>query len=69
MLHYPHRSIAYLVKQGASHVVYHHKNSVSQALLDLFPDIGLDKSKLFECKYPSHLFLTSILLLMLNITS
>eukprot|EP00026_Physarum_polycephalum_P001731 Phypoly_transcript_01733.p1 GENE.Phypoly_transcript_01733~~Phypoly_transcript_01733.p1 ORF type:complete len:1003 (+),score=155.23 Phypoly_transcript_01733:421-3009(+) len=34
--------------EGASHVVYHHKNSAAQALLDLFPDIGLVKSQLFQ---------------------
>eukprot|EP00026_Physarum_polycephalum_P001724 Phypoly_transcript_01726.p1 GENE.Phypoly_transcript_01726~~Phypoly_transcript_01726.p1 ORF type:complete len:978 (+),score=124.21 Phypoly_transcript_01726:128-3061(+) len=31
--------------KGAHSVVYHHNNSVSQALIDLFPDIGLDKMK------------------------
>ena len=30
--------------QGASGVIYHHQNNVTQALLDLFPDIGLQKT-------------------------
>jgi len=37
-------------KQGSSHpstlVLSYHKGSLSQALLDLFPDIALDKSKM-----------------------
>eukprot|EP00026_Physarum_polycephalum_P002112 Phypoly_transcript_02116.p1 GENE.Phypoly_transcript_02116~~Phypoly_transcript_02116.p1 ORF type:complete len:954 (+),score=114.83 Phypoly_transcript_02116:59-2920(+) len=32
-------------KKGAASVLYHHQNTVAQALLDLFPDIGLEKSK------------------------
>jgi hypothetical protein len=31
--------------KGAKTVISHHKYKVSQALLDLFPNIGLDKSK------------------------
>ena len=29
--------------------MFYHGYSVSRALLDLFPDIGLDKSKLGKC--------------------
>eukprot|EP00026_Physarum_polycephalum_P003118 Phypoly_transcript_03127.p1 GENE.Phypoly_transcript_03127~~Phypoly_transcript_03127.p1 ORF type:complete len:674 (+),score=87.16 Phypoly_transcript_03127:242-2263(+) len=35
-------------EKGANHVVHFHRKSVGQALLDLFPDIGLDKSKLTD---------------------
>ena len=33
--------------QGAKMVIAHHQNSVSKALLDLFPHIGLNRSKLW----------------------
>jgi hypothetical protein len=36
------------LSQDASKVVGHHNNSVSKALLDLFPEIGLQKSKLLS---------------------
>eukprot|EP00026_Physarum_polycephalum_P001151 Phypoly_transcript_01152.p1 GENE.Phypoly_transcript_01152~~Phypoly_transcript_01152.p1 ORF type:complete len:1060 (-),score=94.29 Phypoly_transcript_01152:294-3473(-) len=35
-----------LTVKGAASVIYHHDNSLAKALLDLFPNIGLEKSKL-----------------------
>lgn len=34
--------------KGAFKVIYYHNNKVQQALMDLFPSIGLDKSKFVE---------------------
>jgi hypothetical protein len=31
--------------QGAARVIYYHNNNLAQALLDLFPDIGLVAEK------------------------
>lgn len=44
-----------IVIQGARSVLKHHLNSVSKALLDLFPDIGLDKTKFQSYKSMSIL--------------
>lgn len=33
------------ILQKASRVLFYHNGSVSQALIDLFPEIGLEKSK------------------------
>eukprot|EP00026_Physarum_polycephalum_P005354 Phypoly_transcript_05386.p1 GENE.Phypoly_transcript_05386~~Phypoly_transcript_05386.p1 ORF type:complete len:586 (+),score=95.25 Phypoly_transcript_05386:3-1760(+) len=35
-----------LLQKGAARVVFYHENNVAKALLDLFPNIGLEKSKL-----------------------
>ena len=35
-----------ILKQGAKRVLFYHKHNIGQALLELFPDIGLDKTKL-----------------------
>ena len=32
--------------QGAAAIILHHKNSLPTALIELFPNIGLDESKL-----------------------
>ena len=40
--------------QGAKQVLYYHIGRVSQALLDLFPEIGLSHTKLFRCMFPGH---------------
>lgn len=37
-----------LLLQGAWGVISHHQNSVTQALLDLYPEIGLNKSSLLQ---------------------
>jgi hypothetical protein len=47
------RSISYdrsfginlLILKGATSVMLHHKNSVAQALMDLFPNIKFEKSR------------------------
>lgn len=44
-----------LSTKGALGVVSHHKNSVVQALLDLFPNIGLDKPKFYVPVTPTQL--------------
>eukprot|EP00026_Physarum_polycephalum_P002627 Phypoly_transcript_02635.p1 GENE.Phypoly_transcript_02635~~Phypoly_transcript_02635.p1 ORF type:complete len:741 (+),score=93.71 Phypoly_transcript_02635:157-2379(+) len=36
--------------KGASNVIYYHQKSLTQALLDLFPNINLDKTKLWGNK-------------------
>ena len=37
-------------------VLYYHKNSVAQALRDLFPNIGLTKSKLVDIDFSKFFF-------------
>eukprot|EP00026_Physarum_polycephalum_P000538 Phypoly_transcript_00539.p1 GENE.Phypoly_transcript_00539~~Phypoly_transcript_00539.p1 ORF type:complete len:959 (+),score=132.38 Phypoly_transcript_00539:57-2933(+) len=37
-----------MASQGVVSIISHHKGSVAQALSDLFPDIGFDKSKLWS---------------------
>eukprot|EP00026_Physarum_polycephalum_P001573 Phypoly_transcript_01575.p1 GENE.Phypoly_transcript_01575~~Phypoly_transcript_01575.p1 ORF type:complete len:894 (+),score=113.77 Phypoly_transcript_01575:551-3232(+) len=37
-----------LAKKGSSSVLQHHNNSVTQALVDLFPDVHFDTSKLWS---------------------
>ena len=34
--------------KGATRVIHYHKHSVSQALVDLFPSIGLQKSNFWR---------------------
>ena len=38
--------------QGASKVVFYHNRSISKALIDLFPDVGLEEAKFWtpNCK-------------------
>lgn len=38
-------SILILLLKGSHAVVFHHNNSLLQALLDIFPDIGLEAAK------------------------
>jgi len=45
---------AILSSRGAQGVIAFHKNSVTQALVDLFPDLGLDKNRLLRTKDPAH---------------
>ena len=40
------RNVFKLIIQGINLVILHHSSSVSKALVDLFPEIGFDKSKL-----------------------
>ena len=55
--------------QGAGRVVGYHNSSVAKALADLFPDIGIDKSKFLyqqsKCNKRSLLFPLLFLLLLL----
>jgi hypothetical protein len=37
-------------------VLSYHNGSVSKALLDLFPEIGLDKFKMRICKFDFFIF-------------
>jgi hypothetical protein len=46
--------------QGARKVIAYHGNSISKALLDLFPNIGLDKS--FQMKSMAAIFLPFLIL-------
>ena len=39
-----------ILQQGIQSVMSYHSNSISKALADLFPDIGLDRSKFKEHK-------------------
>jgi exonuclease V gamma subunit len=40
-----------LATKGTRSVIYYHNNSVSKALIDLFPDIGLEMSKFQRCMF------------------
>ena len=45
-----------LIKQGARRIMKYHGNSMTRALLELFPEIGLQKSDLWKSMYLSPLF-------------
>ena len=46
-----------MLLQGASRVLAHHNGSLATALLDLFPDIGLQKERLWsDCSMSSFTF-------------
>lgn len=49
--------------QGASRILRYHKNSISEALHDLFPNIGLDRTKFRVKCILSQLTILSNLLL------
>lgn len=49
-----------IIMQGIHSVINYHNSSVAKALFDLFPEIGLQKSKLLVAKCIS-LFIISLL--------
>lgn len=44
------REYLFTLIKGARTVLFYHDNSISKALIDLFPNIGLDKAKLVKKK-------------------
>jgi hypothetical protein len=39
----------FLKKKKASYILYYHSNSISKALVDLFPEIGIDLQIFGQC--------------------
>jgi hypothetical protein len=57
-LSFPHQPI---FQQGIGGVISHHNHSVAKALVDLFPNIGIDRNKLLA-RQCIHLFLLCLFL-------
>ena len=56
------KSLTVVFQKKAAYVVHHHEDSISKALLDLFPEIGIDQH-LFDYCMPTLLPLSSFSLL------
>ena len=54
--------------KGATKIIHYHKRRISRALLDLFPDIGLEKSRFKSCKFCYQYFVYFIIFYYYNIS-